>query len=363
MEYKELNRVLHQYSEIYLYGAGVIAFGVYKAIQELFRITVKGFLVTGEEGHPQQIERIPVIRVEKVKIKKSRCFILIATPEEYHDEIVHTLKKTGFFQYIKIDAQMEYALMGAYLKRIRNINLIEDYTVSASDDHIRECQIYMAISHKDKCLQRIYKDDPWIRKVQAGAALTRDRISEFTDEGSDSLSEQNGLYGELTVTYYIWKYNDFPITGLFHYRRVLEVTKEQLALLWKREADVILPLPFVCTPDASGQYGRYLLPGDINIMLEVLQEKEPDHFGEIEEILKMPYLYNYNVLIARKEVFDDYCSWLFPLLEEIARRCEKEKRDRKPRYIGRVGEVLTSVYFMRNKKRLRIVHAKKTWRV
>ena len=79
--------------------------------------------------------------------------------------------------------------------------------------------------------------------------------------------------------------------------------------------------------------------------------------------MKSPYLYNYNILIARKEVFDDYCGWLFPMLRQIADRCEKEKRDRMPRYIGRIGEVMTSLYFMRNKKNWKITHGEKVWRI
>ena len=52
-----------------------------------------------------------------------------------------------------------------------------------------------------------------------------------------------------------------------------------------KKIDVILPLPFVCYPDASGQYGRYLMPEDIYVMHEVLQEFEIDKMPEIERIL------------------------------------------------------------------------------
>lgn len=142
------------------------------------------------------------------------------------------------------------------------------------------------------------------------------------------------------------------------------MTKEQTQLLQTGKIDVILPLPFVCYPDASGQYQRYVVSQDLEIMMQVLKEREKEAVYEsCQAILKMPYLYNYNMLIARKAVFDDYCGWLFPLLEEIAKRCEKEKRNRAPRYMGRIGEVLTSLYFMRNEKNWNVTHAEKVWRV
>lgn len=360
-KYQELKESFEQHTKNYLYGAGVVAFGAYKAIQYLFHITIEGFLVTEKKERPSQIEGIPVIEIGQEGIDRTGSLIVIAAPEVYHDDMERMLKAFGYHDYIKLDSQIEYELMGRYLKQVRGLKLIEDSQLVGHIKIADKCRVYMAVNPMDKRLKGIYEEKTWVRKIQVGAALTTKRIAALTDEGKDSLSSENVLYGELTAAYYIWKHNLHDVTGVFHYRRVLEVTDEQLGLICAGKADVILPLPFVCTPDASGQYERYLLPEDIEVMLEVLKEKE--RFAEIESILKMPYLYNYNILIARKGVFDDYCSWLFPLLKEITYRCEKVKRNRLPRYIGRIGEVLTSLYFTRNEKKLNIVHAKKNWRI
>lgn len=363
MRYHEFKEILYQFSHIYFYGAGVIAFGAYKAIQELFHIKAQSFLVTERKEQDCQIEGIPIIGIRYADIDRIKSLIVLAVPEEYHNDMEQTLKTLGYLNYIKLDSQMEYVLMGNYLKKVRGLNLIEDCLIENPVKDYSLYRVYMAVSHKDQSLQEKYEEKPWVKKIQVGAALTTARIANLTDEGEDSLSDQNDLYGELTAAYYVWKHNDHAVTGLFHYRRILDVTEEQLGLLWLGKVDVILPLPFVCSPNASGQYGRYLLTEDVEIMLEVLKEKEAEDFLEIKAILKRQYLYNYNMLIARKEIFDHYCRWLFPLLQEIAYRCEKTKRNRQPRYIGRIGEVLTSVYFMQNEKKLRIVHAKKVWRV
>lgn len=360
--YSELKNILFQYRQIYFYGAGVVAFGAYKAIHELFHVTVSGFLIS-EEEKTSQIEKIPVIPIRRAKIDREKSIIIITAPEIYHYDMEKTLKLLQYHNYVKFDSKIEYTLMGTYLRLVKKLHLIEECRVKDISIGSDVCRIYMAVSHRDQKLKETYIEKPWVEKIQVGAALSKKRIAALTDEGRDSLSEQNALYGELTATYYIWKHNCHAITGLFHYRRVLEVTKEQLGLLWEQKVDIILPLPFVCTPDASGQYGRYILSEDIEIMLEVLKEKEPQYFSETMTILKAQYLYNYNILIARKEIFDDYCSWLFPLLEEITHRCEKIERKRMTRYIGRIGEVLSSIYFMRNEKHLHIAHAEKVWRV
>lgn len=363
MEYEKLRERLRQYSYIYLYGAGVVAYGASKAIRELFDITIKGFLVTERKGEVYEIEQIPVYILEEMQTNKQDSLVLIATPEEYHSEIEQILDKRQISNYIRLDSHTEYALMGAYLKKTENLKMIGDYQTSGDLKTDNNMAVYMAVSCNDKKLRRRYTERPWVKKIQVGAALAHKRIEALCDDDGDNISERNGLYGELTATYYVWKHSKYKVTGIFHYRRVMDFTQEQMELLGKGNVDVVLPLPFVCYPDASGQYGRYLLQPDIEIMLQVIEEWEQKSFKEIIEILKRPYLYNYNMLVARKEVFDDYCRWMFPILDEIMHRCEKEIRERQPRYIGRIGEVLTSVYFMRNERNWKIAHGEKVWRV
>ncbi len=360
---KQFFELLPRYREACIYGAGIVAYGAYRAVRELYHIRIKCFLVTGGEGQPKQIDDVPVMALPEARRDFVNGLIIVATPEEYHKDIIKNLKENKYDCYCLLDSHNEYILMGRYLKEVQDLKLIEDWRTNGKPDKPDNIGIYMAVSHKDKPFAGVYQEAPWVKKIQAGAALTESRIVDITDEGADSLSMQNSLYCELSASYYIWKQNTYDITGLFHYRRILNITEEQLHLLEIRKVDVILPLPFVCYPDASGQYGRYLMPEDIRAMRGVLQECEAGNMSEIEAILQSPYLYNYNMLIARREVFNDYCGWIFPLLIEIADRCEKEDRKRLPRYVGRIGEVLTSLYFMMNKRKWQIAHAEKIWRI
>ena len=363
MEYEKLGETLRQYSHIYLYGAGIVAYGASKAIRELFGITIEGFLVTAHKGQMNSIEQIPVCELGEIQAPIQDSLILIATPEEYHSEIEQLLAEKQVPHYISLDSHTEYSLTGAYLKKAENLSLIEDYQAICTVNDDNNTGVYMAVSCNDKKLSKHYTERPWVKKIQVGAALTDQRIEKLCDNYGDNISYRNPIYGELTAAYYAWKHSTFEVTGIFHYRRIMNLGKKHLGLLKDGTVDVILPLPFVCYPDASGQYGRYLLEPDIEVMLQVMREREGGGFMELSKLLKKPYLYNYNMLVARKEVFDDYCGWMFPLLNEIEYRCEKEVRNRLPRYIGRVGEVLTSLYFMRNTREWNITHAEKVWRV
>ena len=67
------------------------------------------------------------------------------------------------------------------------------------------------------------------------------------------------------------------------------------------------------------------------------------------------------MLIARREVFEEYCSWMFEILFELEKICEPQSDSYNGRYIGFLAERLTSLYFMHNKDKLKIVHAEKNF--
>ena len=65
------------------------------------------------------------------------------------------------------------------------------------------------------------------------------------------------------------------------------------------------------------------------------------------------------MLIARKKIFGDYCSWLFPILEYCDMNCEKKVDPYQERYIGFLAERLLTIYMKPHEAKLKIVHARK----
>jgi len=369
LTYEQLKDKIKHTEKLYIYGAGIVAYGASEAVCMLCDKKVEAFLVTDPGQNNAFLAGIPVRQVaQDIFNAEHDSFVLIATPEEYHGQIEAALHLNGCSNYACLTSKLEYRLMGEYLKKGKGIRCIEDM----AEDNCKGCKctetdvrVYMAVSHNDKVLKNSYQDESFVRRIQVGTALTDQalqNVQEF-DNTADHISLQNPLYGEFTATYWAWKNDMHDIMGLFHYRRVLNVTEEQIGILKAGEADVILPLPFVCYPDTSGQYGRYLRKEDIQIMWDVLKNSHPAMYKAAVSVLKDRYLYNYNILIARREVYEDYCEWMFPMLEEIAVRCEAVSGERMSRYIGRIGEVLTSIYFLVNNNEWNIVHAEKVWRI
>ena len=91
-------------------------------------------------------------------------------------------------------------------------------------------------------------------------------------------------------------------------------------------------------------------------MRKALKGMYPECEKVFSKILKQKYFYNYNIILARKEVLEEYCRWLFPLLERVEELSIPKGLDRSDRYIGYIGETLETLYFMQQKNRFNILH-------
>lgn len=337
MELKQLEEQIKNHKYLYIYGAGVVAGGAADAIYYLYNAMPCGYLVS------ETLDRCSIPN-------KEESFILIATPEQYHQDIINTLEECGYSSVDRIclTSHLEYLLMGMFLKQKSGYRLVDDCAKSILDKN-PDIYIAEASSSKDVVLYGRYDKKDYINTV----------VCDKVDCPLD-----NSIYGELSATWWMTKNEIHDIMGLYHYRRDLILDDSDFSILMNGEADVILPLPFVCEPNTSGQYERYLQEKDQRVMWKVLEKKYPDFYMKAKVVLEGKYLYNYNILVARKDVFVAYSDWLFELLEEIAYECEMEERPgRLARYIGRIGEVLTSLYFMVNEQGLKVVHGEKRWKI
>ena len=349
-----------------IYGAGIIGLNIYTALKTAYGLEPKAFLVSEKKKNPAEILGVPVMEPESWR-HIADGLILIAAPEEYHEDIVGRLKRCGLNDYICINSELEYAVMSGYFRKTGRFLLLEDreaFNAGAETgaDTAVPLFVAMACHEKDRKLKKKYPLPEWIVPIQVGAAAGH-CPGMRTDDTGDNISGRNFNYSELTATYWLWKNNDSLYKGVCHYRRYLKLTEGEVNKLVAGDVDAVLPLPFFCYPDAKAQYGRYISEEDSRLLFSVLKELEPAYYNAAQVLLAGPYLYNYNMLIAKREVFDRYCAWMFPLLFAVEEKMKEKGVERKDRYLGYMGEVLTSLYFMKNSDCLHIAHACKIWMV
>lgn len=224
-------------------------------------------------------------------------------------------------------------------------------------------RVYMAKFHRDEQLQHTACLPEWLTPVQAGAALTEERVAQVLDNTGKNISHKNPNYCELTVLYWMWKNalssdicTDILYYGLFHYRRWLDIREGDISRMTDQDVDAVLPYPTIHEPDIREHHARYIKKSDWDAALRALEELEPAYYAAYDAVFSQEYLYNYNIIIAKKKLINEYCNWLFPILERIEDLSDPEGSGRADRYIGYIGENLLTLYFTYHKNDLNIAH-------
>ncbi len=330
-----------------IYGAQVVAYGAYTAIKRLCDKTPERFVVSNLDGNPNEIEGIPVSTIETAH---KDGLMIIAVTELLQDEIAATLQKNGYRNVFKLTAHEEHLLMREYFKSVGKFPCLDNAVNNPPVDLV----LYEVKNHRDKPLENHPQLRAFEQSIQAGASITNARIAPILDNTGENISTKNKQYCEMSATYWVWKNTSHPWVGIEHYRRHLLVTPEML----NNDIDAVLPLPYVCYPNTIAQFLRFVSGDVLSALLSVLKTLHPDKYEEYFAILNGQYQYTYNLVCAKREVFDNYCEWFFNITEYM--ETLKVSEVSVTRALSYVAEVLTNLYFMSNQDKLRICHVEKS---
>lgn len=345
-----------------LFGAQGIALSAYQAFHHLYpQRVIRCFLVSQPEKNASVLEGIPVVDIASFaedlsQEEKNQTEVLIATPENVMEDIERTLASYGFHYSARLTSSRWAKLMGYYYVCDKKYMPLSALPIGCHRAGIR---LFMAKFYKDKPLTGNYVLPPWVTPIQVGASLCKERVADILDCDGENISAKNVNYSELTALYWIWKNcleEGGEYFGLSHYRRILELSEDDVLRLKSNQVDVVLPYPMPYAPDIEEHHRRYLAEHDWEALLTALRELQPEYARAFPEILHQQYLYNYNILLACKDVLKDYCAWLFPILERVEELSVPRGWERKDRYIGYMGETLETLYFLYHRDELNIVH-------
>lgn len=353
--------------DLVIYGAQGMALGAYEAIHNLYPARkIRCFLVTKRGKNADFLSGLPVFEVGSYAVllseeEKKNIEILIATPEHMMPMIEENLIKYGLLCYVRLTSSRWARLQSFY--RICNKEYMPLQALPVGYHRADVC-VFMAKNHQDAPLSREYDLPEWVVPIQVGAALCNERIAYLTDCNGDNISLKNGNYSELTALYWIWKNRlhflipdaEHEYYGLTHYRRILEFSEDDMLRLVDNDVDVVLPYPMPYEPDIEEHHKRYLKERDWEAVLKAVWEIWPEYSEAFQKVLNQRYFYNYNIILAKKEVLDEYCNWLFPILERIEKLSTPKGTERSDRYIGYIGETLLTIYFLYHKDKMNIMH-------
>ena len=205
------------------------------------------------------------------------------------------------------------------------------------------------------CHKKSYvPDNPLFCPVQVGAELTDKRLKGMQpDNEGDNISAKNPYYCELTAQYWAWKNADCDYYGFFHYRRYMAFDKVcdvkpdgsiagkritpyiELDNVWDdlscrkideksmreliREYDILTVYRERINTSVYEQYCQYHNRACLDKAIEILKARHPEYSSAADRYMSSHEIYYMNMYIMRKDIFREYMSWLFDILNEYER--------------------------------------------
>ena len=197
--------------------------------------------------------------------------------------------------------------------------------------------------------------------VLVGAAYNyKPGIEYQRDDLGDNISNKNPNYNELTAVYWAWKnLKDVDAIGLVHYRRLFSrggkrslnnvVNKKDIEVLLNR-VGVIVPQKrhyYIDSNYTQYVHAHHALPLDAT--RKVLEKEFPDYISGFDRQMKRHSAHMFNMFIMKKMYFDQYCQWLFSVLQSLETMIDiSEYTPQEARVFGYVSELLLDVWIDTN---------------
>lgn len=230
----------------------------------------------------------------------------------------------------------------------------------------------LVVNHKPAYIP----ENTLLRPIQVGVSLKNNRLDgmAYYDNDGDNISDKNGSYCELTATYWAWKNIDADYYGLFHYRRYFSFAPDskttphpgraypnvassikdlRLDEARMREVieqyDIIVPRKdnTAATTGESSLYAQYAnehFIKDLDYCIDYVKARY-EKIAPYLEALHTNEAYFCNMFIMKKELFNEYCSFMFDVLDNFEANNDISGYNvQQYRVTGFLAERLTNVF-------------------
>jgi len=355
-------------SKVYIVGAASRAKTLTGYLSYLYpSVSIVAYLVDAQEGNETIINGVPVQIIDDGAKFFTENPVLIATKGAYHEDICRRLVTIGFTDICPVTPEVDNYLRNEYVKSVfenegKKFCKLEHFTTTEYSDCRKAC-IYMAKSIYDKPLQGEYHNPDYEKAIQVGAGLTEQRLKDcsYTDNVGENISNKNRQYCELTAMYWIWKNSSEEIVGLSHYRRHFVLPQDWQVRMEQNDIDVILPVPTYVQPSISANYCERHDAEDLESVFSFLEKRDVEDYRIAKEVCDGNLYYPCNMFIMKKEILDELCEWLFPVLDYVVANVGSKEDVYLNRYPGFLSERLLTVFFTKYSKKYKIVFADKTF--
>ena len=208
-------------------------------------------------------------------------------------------------------------------------------------------------------------EDSMYLPIHVGKELSSLSLPWIGDNTGDHISSKNPYYCELTALYWAWKNLEAEYIGLAHYRRHFAVRKPMPFCKNKfpyvltsaeaesviKSASVVLPKPRNYFIETNYSHFVHAHPAEsMDLTKKIIAEKYPEYLTFFHDVMNRTKAHRFNMMIMKREIFDDYCTWLFDILSELENRLDiSAYSDYNKRIYGFISERLLDVFLEANR--------------
>jgi exopolysaccharide biosynthesis protein len=256
--------------------------------------------------------------------------------------------------------------------------------------------------HKNYCFS--YQDS-FFYPLHVGASLSKENLNYLKDNEGENISSKNKNFCELTGIYWMWKNVKADFYGMMHYRRYLilkndkwieknfnkfigrsfyinrliniffytdlfqtissdklfiqkelKYFSEHLSELMEKN-DVILPKKIKLETSVYKHYKKFHIIKHLDLLMEVIKEDYSYLYKYVEKYIKKSrYMYSTNMFIMKKEIFFEYCEFLFDVLFKLESKIMIPNDVYQTRVFGFLSErlMLPFINYLKYEKKIKI---------
>ena len=240
------------------------------------------------------------------------------------------------------------------LGQYRNLHeMVKDSRVSAAGPAADMMKIYMALSKRDSAKIVLDTCHAWICPLHLGERNAEEQTSCLYDDVGESIADKNRLLAEMTGAYWIWKNVTGPAyKGLCHYRRHFVISEKEILAMEQNGIDAVL------TTARYAPYGvgnMFLAETPVKkavfaSLFQAIHRCTPEDEESFRDYMRSCFYYPNNMVVARNDIYDAYCQWIFPILFQMLDiDLETGYGHTGDRHIAYAAELLTSYFFVKHK--------------
>lgn len=186
--------------------------------------------------------------------------------------------------------------------------------------------------------------------LHVGRALGTD-LGYLGDDTGENISDLNPYFGELTGLYWIWQNDrDSDYIGIAHYRRFYlnddnEIMNEDDFMQILSKYDCMTSDQNSTGETNHAAYGKTHPIKDLDEVGRSLKKLYPEYSDSYDRYMEDTKSCYSNLAVMPREMFLDYCGWLFTILFDASENINVEGYDLyQQRVYGFLSEMLLDVY-------------------